>query len=46
MFEKLEVFRWFGYFKKEGILIYFDYEIFFVSVIIGVYEYFDVEGIL
>lgn len=45
-FEKLEALRWLGYLKKEGTLIYSDYEIPPVSVITGAYEYPDVEEIL
>lgn len=45
-FEKLEALRWIEYLKKEGILIYSDYEIPPMSVITGVYKYPDVDKII
>ncbi|WP_039764408.1 MULTISPECIES: indolepyruvate oxidoreductase subunit beta [unclassified Caldicellulosiruptor] len=45
-FEKLEALRWIEFLKKEGILIYSDYEITPMSVITGVYKYPDVDKIV
>ncbi|ADQ04842.1 Indolepyruvate ferredoxin oxidoreductase [Caldicellulosiruptor owensensis OL] len=45
-FEKLEALRWIEYLKKDGLLIYPDYEIPPISVITGLYKYPDVEKIL
>ncbi|ABP67637.1 Indolepyruvate ferredoxin oxidoreductase [Caldicellulosiruptor saccharolyticus DSM 8903] len=45
-FEKLEALRWIEYLKKEGILIYSDYEIPPMSIITGLYKYPDVDKII
>jgi len=45
-FEKLEALRWIEYLKKEGILIYSDYEIPPMTVITGAYKYPDVDKIV
>jgi indolepyruvate ferredoxin oxidoreductase beta subunit len=45
-FEKLEALRWLEYLKKDGIVIYSDYEIPPMSVISGKSRYPDVDSIL
>jgi len=45
-FEKLEALRWLEYLKKDGIVIYSDYEIPPISVISGKSRYPDVDSIL
>lgn len=45
-FEKLEALRWLGYLKKDGVLIFSDYEIPPMSVISGKAKYPDVIKIL
>jgi len=45
-FEKLEALRWLEYLKRDGTLIYADYEIPPISVTTGSYEYPDVEKVL
>lgn len=45
-FEKLEALRWIEYLKKEGTLIYSNYEIPPMSVITGMYKYPDVDKII
>ncbi|WAM34799.1 indolepyruvate oxidoreductase subunit beta [Caldicellulosiruptor morganii] len=45
-FEKLEALRWIEFLKKEGFLIYSDYEIPPIGVITGMYEYPDVDKIV
>lgn len=45
-FEKLEALRWLEYLKKDGMVIYSDYEIPPISVISGKSRYPDVDSIL